>query len=83
MSSSSDQAYLTIKEASGKSESLSLSRDSEGTQGGGRREVEGSRLELAYEAKLELEATSELEQEPVAELELDSVSQNLQASPEY
>ena len=62
--SNSDQACLAIKEASlsGKSESLSSSiRDSEGTclvppPEGERPEVEGSRLELAFEAELEPEA---------------------------
>ena len=90
-SSNSDQACLSIKEASlsVKSKSLPSSiRDSEGTRlalpprgVGERPEVEGSRLELAWEAELEPEAASQLELEPVAELELGPVSEDLQASP--
>ena len=89
LSSSYDRACLAIKEASlsGKSESLSSSRDSEGTclappppPEGELPEVEGSRFELAYDAELEPNAASELELEPVEELELGPVSENLQAS---
>ena len=67
-----------------KSDSLSSSiRDSEGTHLAPpeRPEVEGSRLELAWEAALEPEAASQLELEPMAELELGPVSEDLQASP--
>ena len=68
-------------------ESLSSSsRDSEDTcldHKGERPEVEGSMLELAWEAELEPEAASEAELGPVAELKLGPVSENLKASPEY